>query len=384
MRRGRRGGRALARGVLLGWVACAAAGPARTQEPVPAPVDYDATARLIAGLAPADPSLAGLAARQSWIDYARAIDERWQKLEARQLAPMRAWALREPGVEPDPAGEVLYPFSGPDLVNATTILPGRKGYVLLSLEPVGVLPDLAGFDAATFDAFLDGMKESLASLLAWNFFQTRHLRRDLGRPGLEGVLPVLLFFSARGGYQVLAVEHLLVASDGSLSRVSARPGQAPRGEGVPGVRLRLRAPGGGDAFDVDYFHVDLSSHSIDTRPGFFAYVARRGPFTTYLKAASYLMFEPKYAGILRFVLEHSARVLQDDSGVPLAEFARRGWEVKLYGAYERPIPLFAHRYQPDLANAYRTRDDVAPLPFAAGYKTRPGQSTLMLATRPGA
>lgn len=378
-------GRGAARSLLLACVAWAGAGalPARAQEPAAAPADYAAAARFVAGLEPGGGALARLAGRRTWIDYARDVDPRWQQLEARQLAPMRAWSAREPGLRADPAGEVLYPFSGPDLVNATAILPGRRGYLLLSLEPVGVLPDFDAFDETSFDAFFAGMRESLSSLLAWDFFQTRQLRRDLTAPGLDGVLPLLLFFAARSGQQVLAVEHLCVARDGALARAPVVPGSAARCQGVPGVRLSLRASGDGAAFDVDYFHVDLGIHSLETRPGFFAYAARRGPFTTYLKAASYLMFEPKYAGILRFVLDHSRRVLQDDSGVPLAEFVRRGWDVRLYGSYERPIRLFEHRYQQDLAEAYRTRVDVAPLPFAAGYRWRRGESTLMLATRPG-
>jgi hypothetical protein len=363
------------------WLAVLALGPAAMAEPMDGAEQVDDIARLMAGLSTEDSALARFEQRRSWVEYGQAIDGRWQKLEARQLAPMRAWSARK--LAGDPGREVFYPFSGPDLVNPMTILRDRKAYVLLSLEPVGLLPDFAAFDEPSFDAFFAGMRQSLSSALKWDFFQTKELRRDLAVPGLEGVLPLLLFFAARDGQQVLGVQYLFVRPDGTLHEVAARPGEAPAGEGVPGVRITLRSPGSEAVRFVDYFSVDLSSHSLDTRQGFFSFVSRRGPFTTYLKAASYLMFKPKYAAIQRFVLDHSRQVLQDDSGVPFAELQRRGWNLQLYGSYERPIRLFAHRYQEDLAEAYRTRTDVSPLPFATGYKIRADESTLMLATRPG-
>lgn len=369
---------------LLGvaWASALALCPAGASPPTNAAETHDDIARFIAGLETPGGALARLERRRSWAEYRRAIDGHWQKLEARQLGPMRAWSARELSSRPGADREVLYPFSGPDLVNAVTILPGRKAYLLLSLEPVGMLPDLAGFDEAAFDAFLAGMQKSLTSALKWDFFQTRELREDLTVPGLEGALPLLLFFAARSGQLVLDVHFLFVAPDGTLARVPARPGQAPDGRGIRGVRIALRGPDGEGVRNVDYFSVDLSSHSLETRRGFFSFVTQRGPFTTYLKAASYLMFKPKYAAILQLVLDHSRQVLQDDSGVPLAEFERRGWALKLYGSYARPIRLFDHRYQEDLAEAYRTRTEVSPLPFSVGYKIRPADSMLMLATKP--
>lgn len=343
---------------------------------------HDELARFVAGLETGSPEFAGLEQQAGWVEYRRAIDPRWARLEARQLEPMRRWAARELPPQPGRPQQVLYPFSGPDLVNVTTSLPGRRGAILLSLEPVGEIPDFQGFDEASFDAFFAGLEQALASTLAWNFFQTRQLRRDLTAPGLRGVLPVLLFFAARDGQRVLDVRYLFVSPDAALEERPALPGPAPAGTGVPGVRLLLKANGDAEPFELDYFCIDLSSASLDQHRGFFASIARRGPFTTYLKAASYLMFKAKYSGIERFILDHSREVLQDDSGIPFARFAELGWQVKLYGSYERPIPLFEHRYQADLAAAYSAAGDLPPLPFSVGYQTRPGRSTLMLAVRP--
>jgi len=371
----------------LGWrtgLVLAAAftlAPLRTAAPQPEESSHDAIARLIAGLPTGDAALTPLEKRPSWIAYGDAIDPRWKKLEGKQLQAMRSWSASELAARAPGAHNVLYPFSGPDLINVTTILPGRSETILLSLEPVGSLADLTRFAEADFDAFFSGMQKSLSSVLSWDFFQTKDLRADLTVPGLEGALPILLFFAARDGQQVLDVQHLFVGPDGAVQEVPAVAGETPHGEGVPGVRITLRRSDSDAVRNVSYFQVDLSAHSLGQRESFFAFVAERGPFVSYLKAASYLMFKPKYAAIERFILENSRHVLQDDAGIPMKAFEPSRWNLRLYGSYDGPIRLFAHRHQPELEEAYRNRDDVSPLPFSVGYEIRPHESNLMLATK---
>jgi hypothetical protein len=367
---------------LLPLLALAApGGAAGTKASGPDAAAYTATARLIAGIPSAEPGYAPLEARESWAAFSAAIEPRWQKLEGRQLTAMRRWTAEELAPRTGGGHPVFYPFSGPDLINPMTILPGRADTFLLSLEPVGRIPDLTRYDEAAFDAFFAGMQESLSSMLAWDFFQTRELREDLTVQGLDGVLPLLLFFAARDGMEVRAVHHVFAGPDGALREVPSPVGAPPEGEGIPGVRLTLGRPGSDAVRRLHYFQVDLSDHSLQVNAGFFDALSARGPFVTYLKAASYLMFKPKYSAIERFILAHSRHVLQDDTGVPVAAFEPARWDLRLYGSYDRPIRLFDHRHQPELEETYRTRTDVAPLPFSVGYEIRPHQSNLMLATR---
>jgi hypothetical protein len=342
---------------------------------------YDEVARFIAGLPTQDPELSRLAQRSSWVAYRRFIDEAWKKLESRQLSAMRSWAAAELRPRSPRDEAVLYPFSGPDAINMVTLLGGRDRYLMLSLEPVGEIPDFASLSPAEFDAFFAGLRNSLSSMLKWDFFQTKELRADLTAPGLRGVLPLLLFFSARDGREVRSVRYVDVSPDGTVEEHAAIAGETPVAKWVPGVCIGLTGREAGAGSDLCFYSIDLSSHSLGLRQGFFGFVRERGPFTTSLKAASYLMFKPKYFAIRRFILDHSRRVVQDDSGIPLAAFEERGWEVELLGSYDRPIPLFASRYQDELAAAYR-RGDVAPIPFSVGYEIRARKSNLMLATPP--
>jgi hypothetical protein len=358
------------------------ASDARSAEAVDAHA-WTRTARLVAGMATGDAEADGVEALPAWQEHRAVLDERWAEFETRQLAPMRAWSHAELDGRVAAEVDVLYPFSGPDAIHPLAIFPGRARYWMLSLEPVGSVPDLATLDPEVLEAFLAGVRSSLGSLLRWSFFRTRSLRADLRVPGLEGVLPLLVLFAARDGCELRDVHYLIAGEDGTFEEFAARPGGEPptaTGARVPGVRVRLRRPDGAES-EILYFAVDLGSESLRIRRAFFERLTAHGPFTAYLKAASYLMFKPKYFAVRDYLLAHSGAILQDDSGIPWSFLAGEPWHTRLYGHYDEPIALFAHRKQEDLAEAFR-RAVVGPLPFSAGYRHRRDQSNLILATRP--
>ena len=71
------------------------------------------------------------------------------------------------------------------------------------------------------------------------------------------------------------------------------------------------------------------------------------------------MFENGFATIRNFILEHSNRIVQDDSGIPVAYFDPNKWNLRLFGAYLGPIDLFKQHHQPRLAGALRAKQSAA-------------------------
>lgn len=100
---------------------------------------------------------------------------------------------------------------------------------------------------------------------------------------------------------------------------------------------------------------------------------------TYLKAASYLMYNDSFSNIRNTILANSSHLLQDDSGMPLKSFDNAKWDLKFYGAYTRPIGLFSNSYQSDLRQVYASNQTIKPLDFGIGYQFAVNQSNLMLA-----
>jgi hypothetical protein len=100
---------------------------------------------------------------------------------------------------------------------------------------------------------------------------------------------------------------------------------------------------------------------------------------TLIKSASYLLHKPYFSTIRNLILSKTSWIVEDDSGIPYRYFDR-AWDVRLYGKYSDPIPLFKNWKQPDLKEAFSSRKDIQPLGFAIGYR-HPGESDLLVAVR---
>ena len=92
------------------------------------------------------------------------------------------------------------------------------------------------------------------------------------------------------------------------------------------------------------------------------------------------MFEGGFNRIRNFVLDHSKIIVQDDAGIPLADFNRSKWNIRLFGNYLGPIEIFRQHYQPKLKELF-TESNPPPLSFNYGYRWNYKESHLMVATR---
>jgi hypothetical protein len=345
--------------------------PEKTDHPHPAYNDY---ARFIAGFHHPESTLTSYE-KPAWIKYAASMNQGWERFEKRQLIPMREWASRELG----PAGTatVFYPFSGPDFINVYTLFPRAETYLMVALEPVGALPDFSAIEARSFFASL---QRSLYEYLHIDFFATKRMAKQIAQTELKGVLPVLLFFLARGNARVLDIRYWMMKPDGTIAEQPA-VGEENLGEGLPGVRIVFKGPGSAAQQTLYYFQFDLQNSSLKRNQPFSSFLKSFGPLTAFTKAASYLLFKPNSSDLRQFLLERSQFVVQGDSGIPLKFFDPAIWNFKFYGTYKGPLKLFKNRYQEDLAQVYNQGKEVYPLPFGFGYHHRAGTSNLLIAAK---
>jgi hypothetical protein len=315
---------------------------------------------------------------EGWLQYADDMDQTWNRFEQKSLKPMRAWATQELAPAQTVEGTVFYPFSGPDVVNMLAFFPQAKTYLLIALEPVGTLPV---FRPGANEPFYSGLEQSLGELLYYNFFFTKRMETNLVKKELDGVLPVLLFFLGRENVQVLDVKYWLMAPDGSITEKPVKGGEKLTGEGIPGVKIVFQRQAGEPEQTLYYFRFNLLNTFWRGHPHFVKFLKGFAPYQTFLKAASYLMFKPKFEDIRQFILDQSQMVLQTDEGIPLRYFDHQKWDRRFYGKYSCPIQLFANCFQSDMASMYRNGQNAQPLPFGIGYHHRRDSSNLMLASR---
>ena len=139
----------------------------------------DDTARFLAGLRPSPNSpLAALTKDPTWISHAHYFDSIFSREENTNLSKIREFSQK---YLPDKHSTVLYMFSGPDFLYATSFFPTASTYVLAGLEPVGRIPELANLSPIVMNGELRNLESSLGSLFNFSFFITQNMKSPTAR-----------------------------------------------------------------------------------------------------------------------------------------------------------------------------------------------------------
>lgn len=338
-------------------------------------------ARMLAGFdVEAGSLLAPVSERPSVKEHRQKFIAEWGAFEGKRLRPIAQFHSRELGAVTSSSGPLFYPFSGPDIAYAMAFFPAATSIVMTGLEPVGNVPDFSQLDEATLDASLDQLRSSLRSILALSFFVTREMDADLRRTRLAGVTPIMMLFLARHGFEINAVQPILLDAEDRLCPQSAESVNDIKAKDarIPGVLIRFQKPGESIVRSVYYLKTDLSDAGLARRTHYLRFVESFKPKATLVKSASYLLHFKEFSILRDHILRQSPVVLQDDSGVPFRYYGE-GWEQRLYGRYVGPIPVFKHRYQREMNDAYERA--ALPLGFGIGYRYESHQSNLQLFIR---
>ena len=389
------------------------------------PAELTAIARLLAGLDPqGSASLQAVARTDAWKAHRKASRYGDRQLQER-LQRMDSW--QRTTLPPAQAGAALvYPFSGPDFVNAFALFPDYKTYVFFSLEPPGEIPALAGMDEHQLGVLFSDLRGALNDLVALNFFITPNMQENLHTDSLQGTAPLLLAQMGLLGLTVHSVEPYEPWPSSAASATEGKPASVPSAtegkpasvpsatEGKPGsVPNATTDKPATDAssahrsagqphqpmralkieFDdrsktrrtLLYLSLDVSDSQLRFYPEFVPWLTTFEQPTVLLKSASYLLHGGNFRKVRGVVLERARLIVQDDTGMPYHLLRDDGFRISLYGQYERPVKLFENRYQKDLDDAFTSAGNADPVPFPFGYNWRKeGRSGVIVARRPGA
>jgi hypothetical protein len=330
----------------------------------------DDTARFLAGMMPsADSPLMPLTKDPAWQHHARFFDSAFGQLEARQLARIRAWATENLAA---PKPTMFYMFSGPDFLYADAFYGKASTYVLSALEPPGSVSDLTRSTPAGIYAALYNVEHSLSSILSFSFFITKKMKVDLHEGQVSGTLPLLYVFLARSGKTIRSVSPVALDDKGTAYFSGENPGASA----TRGLRIVFAGSDGAEK-TLYYFSTDLSNPGVRAS-GFLKFCSTLAPGNSLVKSASYLMHAGNFTAVRDFILNNSATVIQDDSGIPLAYYNPKKWRFFPFGRYAGPIDKFPGKYQQSYAELFRTAQ---PMDFGIGYRWRTHESNLLLSVR---
>jgi hypothetical protein len=336
-------------------------------------LEIDGTARFLAGLTAVSPPGVRLSDAQVQ-GYAHNATLRWNEYESRIGKPMQDWALT--ALEHTRGGVVFYPFSGPDFATVYRLYPEAGRYVLVALQRAQPPPALEQASAVELAAFLARFAESWKQFAQIGFFRTLDLDDDAKQPGIRaGMTAPMLAFAARAGFKVVAVEPVRVNASGM--DLEAHPGSRTELTTWDSVRISLERAG--RKVQLDYVRVNLADASLNSNPAVRAWIEHMAGSRTLLKAASHLPQDPRFSIVRDALLMRAPSVVQDETGIDYTRLAQ-AFNVKLYGRFSKPHPLFNQEAQRALAQAYKTSTDVKPLPFRVSYQRLP-EANLQVAVR---
>lgn len=356
------------------------AGPAHAAETATA----NDTARFLAGLPPApDSPLAALSNDPAWRQHARTLDSIFAREDSQTLSKVRTFSRQYLTEKHD---TMLYMFSGPDFLYATSFFPNASTYVLAGLEPVGDVPSLTNLSRGTVDGTLYSLERSMGTLLNFSFFITKNMKTQLHEGPVNGTLPILYVFLARTGKTIHEVTYVALDKDGNVhtpDETDDKSGRSARHlppTAAPGIRI-VFSDGSGPKQTLYYFGTNIADGSIE-RSGFLAFCKKLGTADSFIKSASYLLHTGGFNRVRNMLLEQSATILQDDSGIPLAYFDPKQWRFQAFGHYVGPLNIFGAKYQERMIALFAR--GATPLEFGIGYRWRKNESNLLLAQKTAA
>jgi hypothetical protein len=328
-------------------------------------------AHFLAGMPVAENSpLAPLTQQPAWQQHAAFFERQFAKLTAQQLEKLHGWQQTYLPESLQPIPVVFYMFSGPDFLYADQFFPRAAVYVLCGKEALGPAPD--PLRIANLSGALGNLENAMKSSLNTTYFITKDMKVDLHEQNLNGVLPILYTFLARADKSITNVTFGSLSGGGSF--------QEGGRSSIPGVRIRYNDNQTGDLQTLYYFTTDISDGGIKATPGFLKFCQRQGVGSSLLKSSSYLMFENGFTTIRNFILDHSNRIVQDDSGIPIQYFDPNKWNLRLFGVYAGPIELFKQHSQPRLQELF-AQTNPPPLDFGFGYQWNYKEANLIVAER---
>jgi hypothetical protein len=343
---------------------------------------YNDIARYLAGMKPEpgcklDTSYTNNA---DWKKYADAAESKWMQYDTMRIQVLKNWSKRELAGVDRPNHTLFYPFSGPDILHGNSFFQHADTTVMIGLEPVGTTPFLSKNNSDTLKSYFQSVNASLYAILNFSFFRTIAMKKDL-RSAVNGTTPIMMIFLERTGNRVLDVKPIHIDENGK--RVFDEKGHG--GYKMPGVDITYcKSDSTGEAH-VLYFSCDLSNEGFEkTCVPFVTFLQSLGHVNTYLKSASYLMYNDFFSGIRNLIIAQSDHVLQDDSGIPNRFMDPKVWDHRLFGRYTGVISLFKGDEQHDLDSLFKHDPNRKDLEFGIGYKWQKGTSNLVLYTKKGA
>ena len=340
-----------------------------------------ATAQIMAGISPVggEPALERLTKLDAFAEHQKWMAAQWGQVRGR-ISAIQNWRSQEMKIPGASQKTLLYPFSGPDFLNAYALFPEHSQYIFFSLERPSSLPDLESVTPVQFGKLLEDVRNAFRDIFQRNYFITDYMNKQLTTPWIRGTVPVMATMMVLMNQRIVRIEPVDLFPELTRAYEARDTVKHPRMI-MRGTRIVFASASGGAQQQLYYFSLDATDKALEFYPGFLEWVGQHRPASALLKSASYLLHDNQFEKTRNMILAAADYVVQDDTGIPYRFLHQAPWQVRLYGRYNKPIKSLRYGYQADLEGAYKEKRELAELPFPFGYHWRGKQSGLMIANR---
>ncbi|MEI6126284.1 MAG: hypothetical protein WCQ99_06980, partial [Pseudomonadota bacterium] len=239
-----------------------------------------------------------------WQQYVSVTNASWALFKKNKVKKISDWAQAEMNAVRKERRTVFYPFSGPDFLYVHTLFPDSDAYILMGLEPVGLVPDPAALDSDSLPEFFKMLDKAIEDALTISFFKTNDMTEELGsRQLITGTVPVLMLFLARTNNKIVGMKPVEIDSSGGIAYreyFAIYKGKKRFGKGV---EIEFQGKNNDRTQKLYYFCADISDNGLAQHQQCKAFIDKLDSgVTTFIKSASYLMHKNYFSQMRTLIL----------------------------------------------------------------------------------
>ena len=341
---------------------------------------------------------------------AKAIAAHCKEMAEIYASYKKAWADQAQsfiaGLRPkDLPTTVVYPFGGGDLSSALTVYPDATELTTISLEAAGDIRVIDTIKSAKLDVDVGAIGNEIRRL-----YRSAHSTTKSLQAASHSELPGTIMFALAGltvhDMEPVALRYFDLERDGSLSYltgaqleeraaefVAKKLGTSPPKKithywyeqisAFANVEVQFRPRGDANAPLRVYRHIvtNLDDNHMAADDRVLRHLRAKGKVAVVTKAASFLLWYDDFTQIRDYLLQHTAWMISDASGIPPSYADPAGFEQVTYGEFTGPYFIQDEKNtRAEFVKLWKSQPHRA-LPFRFGYPDAEKHNHLMV-TRP--
>ena len=286
-------------------------------QPAPKPVIdtfYNDFAGLYAGDTNTIKNLIDSADWPIWMDYSKRFRKDFTRTNNALRSGINEWRLDVLNPKIEERLDLLYLFSGPDILYPRLFFPDASHVYMCALEQVSPLPNYTEFSKEGVIRYQKAVQKAFYNIFGDSYYITDYMNEDL-RFTVRGVLPVMLVTAKINGGTIEEVFFFEPNENGGINAM-----EGDQEEEANGVSVRVRYPDN-KVQQYLYYSGNLGDEQygklmgLDSNQNLRSYFNQLPQYNSFIKAASYIPHMTQDFSFAIDILAKSESIFQDPTGL---------------------------------------------------------------------